>query len=385
MGPPLNNPDDSVEEWDISDFISEMFTEDPQHASYDDNSEPSTQIAIPDTALWTPPSLLASNVTSRAESTQTSSGPIDVTANLVLPGSTATDFSIEPPTSGEASRSTQEVIQELPHEDEFFSWTDLDPARNPETCTEIVAQAGTNVDHLEQQAFSFNAAQDDTLGLFDPLAPSMLLETAGYPQTANTTSWESHPGDGVSLLSSMPLPEADLDRPHNPAWVPLLAHSESSFEAPMSTIPAGTVNPYTAEKMHHPSSVPLPPTQIAPNARNHQRHPLSQTPHGTYAPILPRESPSTNPSLAGNRQGPSSPSDASFKTAVVPQAQASAMRGQKRGNDVPASYLCEFDSSKSVGFGGDVRQLSKPQKRTRRDTGKVENSCLRCLLHKKKV
>ncbi|MDI1493425.1 MAG: hypothetical protein OHK93_005214 [Ramalina farinacea] len=405
MDLPLNNPDDSVEEWDIGDFISNMFAEDPQHASYNDNPEPSTQIAMPDIAPWTSALLPAPNITDRAGSTQSSSGPIDVSTNVIPPGFTATNFGIEPPTSGEASRSTQEVVQELPPEDQSFFPTDLDPDRNSATCTEIIPRAGTDADHHEQQASSFNATQDDMLGLsgpdanlsttpfvdFDWLVPSTPLETAGYPQTANATTWEFPPEDGRNSISNMAPPAANLVRAHIPACMPLLAGSEHSFEALVSAIPTGIINPDPAEKTPHASSVLVPPTQIAPIVGDLRRSTLPQAPPGIYTPILPRKSPSTNSLVAGNRQDPSCSSDASLKTALVPHAHASTSRsGNKRmwnGQEliIPASYLCEFASGKSVCFGEDEKQLSKPQKRTRRDTGKVENSCLRCFFHKKKV
>ena len=405
MDRPMNNPDDSVEEWDINEFISSMFTEDLQHAKYDDNREPSTQKAIPDTAPGTSAPLPAPNVTNCTESTQTSSGTIDVTANILSPGFTTTDFGIEPATSGEVSRSTQKVFQELPPEDEFFFSADLDPDRNSATCMEIIPQVGTDADHHEQQASSFNAAQDYTLGFsgsdanlsttpfvdFDWLSPSISLKTAECPQTANTTTWDFPPEDGWSSFSNMAPPAADLTHAHNPAWMPLLAGPAPSFEAPTSAIPAGTVNPDPSEKMPHPSSMPLPPTQIAPTVCNRQRHPLPRIARGTNAPILPRDSPSNNSFVAGNQQDPSDPSDASLEIALVPQAHASATRsGNKRMRNaqediIPTSHLYEFNLSKSVGFRGDEKQLSDPQKRTMRDNGRVKSSCLRCFFQRKKV
>ena len=378
MDPHQENTDDA-EAWDIGDVLPEIFSEDAQYPGYDDDVEPSTQTAIPDIARWTPPfPLQTPTVSDRAKSSQEFTGPGGTTPNLDPTESIPIDFGIEHATPDEASRP-QEVMQKNYPEDEIFSLINFDPDPN-------------FVDPVEHQVSPFNAPLDDTLGLsgpdanlsttpfvgFDLLAPSTPLETAGYPQTANATTWDFTPEDGCNSILNMAPPAADLDHVHNPAWMPFLPDSGTSFKATMSVTPTGILNPDPAEGTSHTSSVLLPPTQIVPIALNHQRHPLSQTPHCTYAPILPRQSPSTNSTLAGKRQGPSSPSDASFKIAVVPHAQASAMRGQKQGNDVPASYLCEFDSSKSVGFGGDERQLSNPQKRTRRDTDKVGRSCLRC-------
>ena len=389
---PHQEDQDDAEACHIGDDLPKIFPEDLQYPSYDDDVELSTQTAMPNIACWTPFSpLQAPTVSDRAGSSLDSLGPVDNKPNLDPFGFTPIDSGVEHATLDEASRSTQEGIQENRPEDEIFSLINFDPDQ-------------TSVDPVEHQVFPLHAAQDDMLGLSGPDAnlstttffnsdwfeASTPFGTAGCPQTANATT-EELPSESWSLTSNMAPPAADLDRAPNPAWMALLADSGPSSEATISATPTGTINPDPAEKTPHASSVLLPPSQIAPNVRNHQRHPLHQTAHGTYAPILPRESSSTNSLVAGHQQDPPCPSDASLKTAPEPHAQASAINGRKRGPrnaqriDVPASYLCEFDLSKSVGLGEEEQQLSKPQKRRKRDTGKVERSCLRCKFHRIKV
>ena len=211
---------------EISNFLSTSFAEHSQCLSYDDNPALSDTLATPGIARWSPPLLPSPTVPDPAEASHDPNYRNDFFPDFDIPGFSfaPVGFGIVSPTYGEASRSTQGVVQDLRSEDELFFLDNVDANQHSATRTEIEAYAGTDGDPLEQGAPSTNAAQAGMLGLsgldhhvaatsavdFDWDQPSTSIEAAECLQTANVMTQEISLVDGWSSIWNNTLPETSV-------------------------------------------------------------------------------------------------------------------------------------------------------------------------------